>query len=168
MPSVPHDVYVGFDVLPAELSPTLLTIANGFLVDSKALVFPTWQPDHEPGYYEQVDRTLLLWRGESRLVAEDTQAGVVEIPIKICGVRREDTPTALRDITLYANDVRRVMMGNSQRVDPNNPGASNTWGYGTEEVSVEPFKHLSKAGLPIWIFEGNYIVRVLWPYPKGY
>jgi len=171
MPSVPHDIYVAYDVLPLELAPSAITVANGYLTNVAKLVYPGWTPDQEAKYYEQEDYTLLVWVGPTLLRPEDGQADVAEIPVRICGVRR--TPTlepngGLREVAKLGSDVRRVMRQNPKRVDPSNPGAVNVWGYNTEEVRVESFPHLNSQGVPIWIFEGEWIVSVLWPFPKGY
>jgi hypothetical protein len=171
MPSAPHDVYVGYDVLPVELSPTAITIANGYFTDVKKLVYPAWPPSAEAKYYEQEDATLMVWIGPTALRAEDTGSDVAEFPIRIDGIRKSptlDSAAALRLVSLMASDVSRVMRSNPKRVNPSDPGAVNVWGYNTEEVRVEPFAHLNAQGVPIYIFEGEWIVSVLWPFPKGY
>jgi len=169
VPSVPHDVYACYDVLPLELA--AMTAVNGFSVDVGPVIYPPWKPSFEAGYYEQADATVLVWVGPGIVRPEDSSSGVAECPVRICCVRRrpaEGSKDALRDVALQGNDVRRVMLGNPKRVDPSNPGAVNVWGYLTEEVRTEAFPHLNKQGIPVYICEGEYIVSVLWPYPKGY
>lgn len=166
-PTVPFDVYVTQQVIPAELA--LITVGTYFTtLFGGAAQYPNWHPiENEDRIYEQADSTLLVWNAPTRAIPEDMQDYFVVCPILFIGIRKGPS-VGLLDAAKFMNDVRRVMLSNATRDPVVNPGVPNTWGVNTEETGARPFEHLSSDGIPVYIFESGYDVTVRWPKPKGY
>lgn len=172
--TVPADVFIYYDSLPADLN--TIKVVNGYANDVESVVFPPYPPYYPSLLDDAKHKQLLVWADSEVGGADHGNHGELQPRLKvlIVGVLRQDadeqdSKTAVKDLAIFSNDVRRVMMGNTNRNHPAYPGDENTWGAGTtEDGGIEFMQHLDPQNLLVWVFFSTWLITCRWKLPKGF